>query len=164
VVIGADGFGYRPSVDGRSLVKIPHIGNVVIGDGVEIGANSTIDRGKFGSTRIGDGTKIDNLVMIGHNCEIGRSCILCAFVGLSGSVVLGDGVTLAGAAGVADNCQIGDGATLGGGAGVIGNVPPGVTWTGMPARDARKYMRNIAALDRLPEILKKLKPLLRDVT
>jgi len=98
-VIGADGFGYRPGADGRSLVKVPHIGNVEIGRDVEIGANTTIDRGKFGATVVGDGTKIDNLVMIGHNCRVGRCCVICGNVGLSGSVTVGDGVTIAGGAG-----------------------------------------------------------------
>ncbi|MCE7974786.1 MAG: UDP-3-O-(3-hydroxymyristoyl)glucosamine N-acyltransferase, partial [Leptolyngbya sp. PLA1] len=92
VVIGGDGFGFHPSPDGRGLLKIPHIGNVVIGDQVEIGACSCIDRAKFGSTTVGDGTKIDNLVQIGHGCRIGRCCVLCGQVGLAGSAVLGDGV------------------------------------------------------------------------
>ena len=163
-VIGADGFGYRPSADGRSLVKVPHIGHVKIGDGVEIGANATIDRGKFGATSIGDGTKIDNLVMIGHNCQIGRCCVICGCAGISGSVVIGDGVTVAGGVGIADNLTIGDGATIGGQAGVMGHIPPGATVLGSPARDARRFMRNAAVFDRLDELMKKIKPLLKDAT
>lgn len=162
VVIGADGFGYRPSEDGKSLVKVPHIGWVEIGAGVEIGANTTIDRGKFGATRVGDGTKIDNLVMIGHNCRIGRSCVICGAVGISGSVTIGDGVTIAGGAGIVDNVTIGDGATIGGQSGVIGDIEPGATILGAPARDAKKFMRNAAIFDRLDETFKKIRPLLKD--
>lgn len=164
VVIGADGFGYRPSENGRALIKVPHIGWVEIGADVEIGANTTIDRGKFGATRVGDGTKIDNLVMIGHNCRIGRSCVICGAVGISGSVTMGDGVTIAGGAGIADNVVIGDGATVGAQSGVIGDVEPGATILGAPARDARKFMRNAAIFDRLDETFKKIRPLLRDTT
>lgn len=163
-VIGADGFGYRPGSDGRTLVKVPHIGHVEIGRDVEIGANTTIDRGKFGATVVGDGTKIDNLVMIGHNCRIGRCCVICGNVGLSGSVTVGDGVTIAGGAGIADNLKIGDGSTIGAQSGVIGDVPPGSTYLGAPARDARRFMRNAAAFDRLDELFRKIKPLLKDVT
>ncbi len=101
VSIGADGFGYTPSADGKSLLKLPHIGNVVIEDHVEIGANSSVDRAKFGSTLIGAGTKIDNLVQVGHGCRIGRCCILCGHIGLAGSVTIGDGAMLGGKVGVA---------------------------------------------------------------
>lgn len=157
VVIGADGFGYRPAPDGRGLVKIPHIGNVVIEDGVEIGANTTVDRGKFGSTVIGAGTKIDNLVQIGHNCRIGRSCIICGAVGLAGSVTLGDGVTLAGGVGVADNRVIGSGATVGAGSGVMDDIPARETWVGYPARPARTTMRLVAAIEQLPDLISKVR-------
>ena len=160
VVVGADGFGFRKSEDGRGLVKIPHVGNVMIGDRVEIGANSAIDRGKFGSTRVGAGTKIDNLVQIGHNCVIGRSCVICGCSGLSGSVVLGDGVTLAGGVGIADNRRIGDGATIGARAGVIDDVPAGETWLGEPARPVRQMLRTFAALHELPNLVGPLKRLL----
>ena len=153
VVIGTDGFGYRPAPDGRGVVKVPHVGNVVVEDGVEIGANTTIDRGKLGSTRIGAGTKIDNLVQIGHNCIIGRNCIICGCCGLSGSVWLGDGVTLAGGVGIADGVVIGDGATIGGRSGVGRDVPAGETWLGYPARPGRKTMKMILAMERLPSVL-----------
>ena len=140
-VIGADGFGYHPRPDGRGLLKVPHIGNVVIGDDVEIGANACIDRGKFGATTVGDGTKIDNLVQIGHNCRIGRCCILCGEVGLSGSVVLGDGVVLGGRVGVADNVKIGAGAKVGAYSGVIHDLPGGETFLGVPAVPVKESIR-----------------------
>ena len=117
VVIGADGFGYRPDPAGKGLVKIPHIGNVVIHDHVEIGANSCIDRAKFASTTIGAGTKIDNLVQVAHNCMIGRCCVLCGGTMLAGSVTLGDGVMLGGQVGIADNVTVGAGARVGAKAG-----------------------------------------------
>jgi len=164
VVLGADGFGYRPSADGRSFVKIPHIGNVVIAEHVEIGANTTIDRGKFGSTRIGAGTKIDNLVMVGHNTVIGRSCIICGSCAVAGSVTIGNGVTLAGGAGVTDNVTIGDGAVICAKAGVMNNVPAGMRVLGMPARELNKHLKNLATLNRLSDIYRKLKPLLKDAT
>lgn len=159
VVVGTDGFGFRKSDDGRGLVKVPHVGNVLIGDRVEVGANSTIDRGKFGSTRVGSGTKIDNLVQIGHNCVIGRSCVICGCCGLSGSVVLGDGVTLAGGVGIADNRRIGDGATIGARAGVMDDVPAGETWLGTPARPVRQMLRAFAAFHEMPSLIGPLKRL-----
>lgn len=154
VVIGADGFGYRAAPDGRGILKVPHIGHVEIGDAVEIGANATIDRGKFGATRIGAMTKIDNLVQIGHNCRIGRGCLICGCCALAGSVTLEDGVTLAGGVGVADGRTIGRGATIGARSGVMDDIPAGQTWVGYPARPARQTMRLIAALDELPETLR----------
>ena len=141
VSIGADGFGYRPSDDGRGLVKIPHIGNVVIGNGVEIGANTCIDRAKFSSTIIGDGSKIDNLVQIGHNCIIGRSCIIAGSCGISGSVTLGDGVIIGGAASIKDHVTINSGAVVGGRAGVISDVPAGQTVLGFPAYEAKQTLK-----------------------
>lgn len=161
VVIGAEGFGYtlQPHASGRGkyLVHIPHIGNVVVGDHVDIGANTCIDRAKFGSTSIGSGTKIDNLVQIGHNCRIGRSCILCGQVGLSGSVTLGDGAQLAGRVGVADNIHIGAMARIGASAGVMNDVPSGQSWLGSPAMPVKEAVRNIALFRRLSQILKKVK-------
>lgn len=147
--IGADGFGYRPAPDGRGLVKIPHIGNVVIGNHVEIGANSCVDRAKFGSTTIGDGTKIDNLVQIGHGCHIGRSCVICGTAGLSGSVTLGDGVMLGGGVGVADNVEVGSGARIAAFSGVTGHVPAGATYMGAPAGPVSEWRRSYAALRRM---------------
>jgi UDP-3-O-[3-hydroxymyristoyl] glucosamine N-acyltransferase len=159
VIIGADGFGFRASPDGRGLIKIPHIGTVEIGDHVEIGANSCIDRGKFGATTVGSGTKIDNLVQIAHNCRIGRSCIICGLCGLAGSVTLGDGVQLGGQVGIADNSTIGAGARLGAMSGLKGVIPPGETWVGAPARPATEQKRNWAVGWRLAEHVRTLRRL-----
>ena len=149
VSIGADGFGYRPSEDGRGLVKIPQIGNVVIGNGVEIGANSCVDRGKFSSTIIGDGCKIDNLVQIAHNCIMGRSCIMAGHSGLAGSVTLGDGVIIGGSASIKDHITIHSGAVVGAGSGVMKDVPAGKTVLGYPAKDSREMLKEWVALRRL---------------
>jgi len=157
VTIGADGFGYRPSSDGRGLVKIPQIGTVEIGDGVEIGAGSCVDRGKFSATSIGDGTKIDNLVQIAHNCKLGRSCVMAGQSGLAGSVTLGDGVIMGGRAAVKDHVTVGAGAALGGGAGVISDVAPGKTLLGIPADDYQQILRLWAAQKQLPDLIKQMK-------
>lgn len=149
VSIGADGFGYRPSDDGRGLVKIPHIGNVVIGNGVEIGANSCVDRAKFSSTILGDGCKIDNLVQIAHNCVLGRSCIMAGSSGLAGSVTLGDGVIIGGSASIKDHTTIHSGATVGAGSGVMGDVAAGKTVLGYPATDSREMLKQWVALRKL---------------
>lgn len=141
VVIGADGFAYLPDpepADPRQVHrKIPHVGGVEIGDFVEIGANTCIDRGKFAPTRVGPGTKIDNLVQIGHNCQIGACCILCAQIGLAGSVVMGDGAVLAGQVGVADNRNLGARCIVGAGSGVDRDIPAGEAWLGYPAMPGR---------------------------
>ncbi|MEN8137594.1 MAG: UDP-3-O-(3-hydroxymyristoyl)glucosamine N-acyltransferase [Bacteroidota bacterium] len=149
VSIGADGFGYRPAEDGRGLVKIPQIGNVVIGNAVEIGANSCVDRGKFSSTIIGDGCKIDNLVQIGHNSVMGRACIMAGHSGLAGSVTLGDGVIIGGSASIKDHTTIGSGATVGAGSGVVGDVEAGKTVLGYPALDSRETLKQWVALRKL---------------
>ncbi len=149
VSIGADGFGYRPSEDGKGLVKIPHIGNVIIGNYVEIGANSCIDRGKFSSTILGDGCKIDNLVQIGHNCVLGRCCIMAGSSGLAGSVTLGDGVIIGGSASINDHTTIHAGAKVGAGSGVVSDVPAGKTVLGYPACDSRDMLKQWVALRRL---------------
>lgn len=149
VSIGADGFGYRPSDDGRGLVKIAHIGNVVIGNDVEIGANSCVDRGKFSSTILGDGCKIDNLVQIAHNCILGRSCIMAGSSGLAGSVTLGDGVVIGGSASIKDHTTIHSGATVGAGSGVMGDVAAGKTVLGYPAVDSREMLKQWVALRKL---------------
>ena len=154
VTIGADGFGYRPSPDGRGLVKIPQIGTVEIGDGVEIGAGSCIDRGKFSATSIGDGTKIDNLVQIAHNCQVGRSCVMAGQTGLAGSVTLGDGVIMGGRAMVSDHVAVGAGVKIGGNAGVVSDVAPGKTLLGFPAADHRQTLRLWAAQKLLPDLIK----------
>lgn len=149
VSIGADGFGYRPREDGRGLLKIPQIGNVVIGNAVEIGANSCVDRGKFSSTIIGDGCKIDNLVQIAHNCVMGRSCIMAGSSGLAGSVTLGDGVVIGGSASIKDHVTIHSGATVGAGSGVMNDVPAGTTVLGYPAVEARDMLKQWVALRKL---------------
>jgi UDP-3-O-[3-hydroxymyristoyl] glucosamine N-acyltransferase len=141
--IGQDGYRYHPSDKGH--VKVPQLGRVIIQDNVEIGANSTIDRGGSGDTVIGEGTKIDNLVQIGHNCQIGRHCLIVAGCGLSGSVVLGDFAILGGQVGVADHITIGEGAVVGAKSGVISQIPPGEQWFGYPAMPGRDYLRAIAS-------------------
>ena len=149
VSIGADGFGYRPSEDGNGLVKIPQIGNVVIGNDVEIGANSCVDRGKFSSTIIGDGCKIDNLVQIAHNCVMGRSCIMAGNSGLAGSVTLGDGVIIGGSASIKDHLTLHSGVVVGAGSGVIKDVPAGKTVLGYPAQDAKEMLKQWVAMRKL---------------
>ena len=152
--IGADGFGFRPDPE-RGLVKIPQIGNVVLGNNVEIGANTCVDRGKFSSTILGDGCKIDNLIQIGHNSKLGRFCIMAGQSGLAGSVTLGNGVIIGGSASITDHVTIGDGSIIGGGSGVTKNVPAGVTLLGYPAIDARDTLRQWAILKRLVNESKK---------
>ena len=160
VVVGADGFGFRPAPDGNGLVKVPHIGGVRIDSDVEVGANSCIDRGKFGDTTIGQGTKIDNLCQIGHNCSIGRSTILCGATAVGGSTVIGNGVMVGGASAMPDNARIGDGATLSGGCFILGDLAPGGTYTGMPARpanEARREYINIKFIERLKQRVRELR-------
>lgn len=149
VSIGADGFGFRPSPDGKGLIKIPHIGNVVIGNGVEIGAGSCVDRGKFSSTIIGDGCKIDNLIQIGHNSKMGRCCIMAGASGLAGSVTLGDGCIIGGGARISDHVTLGNGVTVGGNSGVINNFPDGAKVMGYPAVDARDALKQWVILRKL---------------
>lgn len=162
VSIGADGFGYRPAPDGSGLLKVPQIGTVQIHDLVEIGANTCVDRGKFGATVIGAGTKIDNLCQVAHNCRIGRACVIAGQCALAGSVVLGDGVVMAGQVGVADQLTIGSGATIAGGSGVTRNVPAGETWFGYPADRARDTLRRISAVHKLPDHIRRVSRLLQD--
>lgn len=159
--IGVDGFGYVP-LDGV-LRKIPQVGRCVIGADVEVGANTTIDRGSVGATEIGDGVKIDNLVHIGHNVRIGERSIVVAQVGIAGSARIGRGVTLAGQAGVNGHTEVGDGATIAGQSAVFGEVPAGATYSGYPARPHREAMRAQASLFRLPKIMKRLSALERAI-
>ena len=146
--IGADGFGFRPCPE-RGLVKIPQIGNVIIGNNVEIGANSCVDRGKFSSTILGDGCKIDNLVQIGHNSKLGKFCIMAGNSGLAGSVTLGNGVIIGGSASIKDHTTIGEGAIVGAGSGVAADVEAGKTVLGYPAVEARDALKQWAILKRL---------------
>lgn len=149
-VIGADGFGFRPCPQ-QGLAKIPQIGNVIIGNAVEIGANACVDRGKFSSTIVGDGCKIDNLVQIGHNSVLGRFCIMAGNSGLAGSVTLGDGVIIGGSASIKDHSTIGSGATIGAGSGVTGDVEAGKVMLGYPAVEARTALKQWAILKRMAE-------------
>jgi UDP-3-O-[3-hydroxymyristoyl] glucosamine N-acyltransferase len=146
--IGADGFGFTPCPE-RGLVKVPHIGNVIIGNWVEIGANSCVDRAKFSSTIVGDGCKIDNLVQIGHNSILGRFCIMAGNSGLAGSVTLGDGVIIGGSASIKDHVTIGSGAVVGAGSGVTADIPAGKTMLGYPAVEARTALKQWAVLKRM---------------
>lgn len=145
--IGQDGFGYIP--DRKGALKVPHTRRVIIQDDVEIGANTTIDRGGRRDTVIGEGTKIDNLVQIGHNCTIGRHCFIVSQTGISGSVEIGDYAMLGGQVGVADHLTIGSGAKLGARSGVITDVPAGVQWGGFPARPFRDWLKTEVLLSRL---------------
>jgi UDP-3-O-[3-hydroxymyristoyl] glucosamine N-acyltransferase len=160
-VIGADGFGYVFD-EGRHL-KVPQIGNVIIQDDVEIGANSAVDRAALGSTVIGQGTKIDNLVQVGHNVTLGEHCILCGQVGIAGSTRVGRYVTMAGQVGVAGHLKIGDKATLGAQSGVMNDVPDGENWLYAPAQPARQVKRMLIAMQRLPELLRRVGELERQL-
>jgi UDP-3-O-[3-hydroxymyristoyl] glucosamine N-acyltransferase len=157
VTLGADGFGYE-FASGQHK-KIPQVGNVEIGDDVEIGANTTIDRARFGTTRIGNGTKIDNLVQIGHNCVIGEHCIICGLVGMAGSTILGNYVTIAGQVGLAGHLTIGDKSIIMAQAGVTKDVAPGSFMLGAPAVPHQEFKRSTAAFHRLPEAAVKLREL-----
>jgi UDP-3-O-[3-hydroxymyristoyl] glucosamine N-acyltransferase len=159
VVIGADGFGFAFDIAVPEHVKIPQVGIVRIGDDVEIGANSCIDRATTGETVIGPGTKIDNLVQVGHNSTVGKLSILCAQVGLSGSSNLGTGVILAGQVGVAGHLRIGDMAKVGAQAGVMSEVPDGETVLGAPAIPHMDFMRSAALFKKLPEMNREIKEL-----
>ncbi len=163
-VIGGDGFGYRPAADGKSLTRIPHTGNVVLDDDVEIGANTCVDRAKFGSTKIGAGTKIDNLCQIAHGCRIGRMTVIAGMSGLAGSVTVGNGVQIGGYCGIGDHKTIGDGARLAAKSAVMNDIPAGATWGGMPAQDIREELRVIAAIRKLPQWSRKLRTLLEEQT
>ena len=157
VRLGSDGFGYT-FVDGKHR-KVPQVGGVVIGDDVEIGANSTVDRGSVGATEIGNGVKIDNLVHVGHNARIGDLSIIVAQSGISGSTVLGKGVTMAGQSGLPGHLHIGDGATIAAKSAPIGDVPAGEVYTGFPARPHKEFLRAQSALYKLHELIKRVRVL-----
>ncbi len=147
--IGQDGFRFQSGPRGHT--KVPQLGRVIIQDDVEIGAGTTIDRGGAADTVIGEGSKIDNLVQIGHHAAIGRNCIIVSQCGISGGVVLGDFVVLGGQVGIADHLEIGEGAMIGAKAGVMSNVPPGEKWLGAPAMPAREFFRTVLATRRPPK-------------
>lgn len=161
VRISSDGFGYTAGPDGS--VKIRQVGRCLLGDDVEVGCNSTIDRGSLGDTVVGAGTKIDNLVHIGHNCRIGRNCFIVAQVGIAGSTVVGDGARLGGQVGISGHIEIGEGASIGAQSGIMSNIPDGETWSGSPARPHREWLRASSAFYKLPELLRRLDALEREV-
>jgi UDP-3-O-[3-hydroxymyristoyl] glucosamine N-acyltransferase len=156
--IGSDGFGYVQR-DGQHL-KIPHVGRCILEDDVEIGANTTIDRGSIDDTVVGAGTKVDNLVQIAHNVRIGRLCLIMAQVGIAGSVRVEDGAMLLGQVGVSGHHTVGKGARLAAQAGVFGDIPAGETWSGYPARPHKEALRAQAALFKLPSLLRRIERLL----
>ncbi len=161
VVLGADGFGYNQKEGVHELVA--QLGTVAIGDDVEIGANSSIDRGVYGPTRVGHGTKIDNLVQIGHNCQIGCYNLICSLVGIAGSTSTGDYVVMAGQVGVRDHVHIGQGAILSAMAGVSNDVPDGAIMLGAPATPLRRQKLQMAAVAKLPEMRKEFKAMRREL-
>lgn len=152
VRIGQDGFGYLPGAGG--LEKIPQLGRVIIQDDVEIGANTTIDRGALSDTVIGEGTKIDNLVQIAHNVRVGRHCVIAGHCGISGSVTIGDGTMLGGGVGLADHVKIGAGVQIAASSGVMNDIPDGQKWGGTPAQPVKQLFREIAALRALVRVRK----------
>ncbi|MBN2294990.1 MAG: UDP-3-O-(3-hydroxymyristoyl)glucosamine N-acyltransferase [Pirellulales bacterium] len=160
-VLGANGFGYT-QVEGRHVLSA-QLGNVILGANVEVGAGATIDRGTYGPTTIGEGTKIDNLVMVAHNCQIGRHNMLCSQVGIAGSTTTGDYVVMAGQVGVRDHVHIGQRAVLGAMAGIINDVAEGSQMIGVPATPHRDQKLKQAAFSKLPEMRRQLKILQRTV-
>lgn len=160
-VLGADGFGYR--FRHQRFEKIPQLGSVRIEDDVEIGACTTVDRGMIGDTVIGAGTKLDNQVMVAHNCEIGRHNVIVSQVGFAGSVTTGDFVRCAGKVGVADHVHLGTGCTLGAGTGVHKDIPAGETWIGYPARPHEEAFRIVMAQAKLPDMRTRLRDLEKQI-
>jgi len=156
-IIGGDGFGFEKTPDG--VVKLPQIGGVVLENDVEVGANTTIDRARFGQTRVGEGTKIDNLVMVAHNCVIGRNCFIISQVGISGSTRIEDGAVLGGQAGLVGHITIGKGAMVGAQSGINNDLEPGAYVRGSPAMPVRAAMRVEALSRRLPELFKRVESL-----
>lgn len=158
VVIGGDGFGFTRRPDG-SHEKIPQAGAVALGDRVEVQANSCVDRATLGLTRVGAGTKIDNLTQVAHNCRIGENVILCAQVGIAGSTTIEDGALLAGQVGVAGHCTIGRGAIVTAQSGTHGDLEPGVMYSGSPAFEHRQWLRSTAVFAKLGELAKSVQEL-----
>lgn len=156
-VIGGDGFGIRPAPGGQGVVSIRHIGRVEVGNDVEIGACSCVDRGKISATIIGDHCKIDNLCQIGHNTRLGRAVVVAGNVGISGSVTVGDGVMIGGGAGIADHITIGAGASVAAAAGVMRDVAPRTRVGGLPAKELRRLFREVSSIERLPSLMRQLR-------
>lgn len=161
-VIGSDGFGYAP--DGRGYYPIPQIGIVVLEDDVEIGANSCIDRAAIDVTRIRRGTKLDNLVQVGHNCEIGEDCMIVSHVGISGSSKIGNHVTLAGQVGVVGHITIGDNVLVGGQSGVTSSLPANAAYSGSPAIPHKEWLKYSMSLPRIPALRKTVSALEKRIT
>jgi UDP-3-O-[3-hydroxymyristoyl] glucosamine N-acyltransferase len=159
-VLGGTGFGYAPGRGG--LERLPHAGRCIIGDDVDIGSNSCIDRGSVDDTVVGDGTKIDNLVQVAHNVRLGRNCLVMSQVGIAGSARIGDGVVLAGQVGVVGHLTIGDGARVAAQSGVGHDLPGGADYGGSPARPHREWLRSHAVLYRLAPIAKEMEALVRE--
>lgn len=160
-VLGSDGFGFAQAASG--MTKFPQIGRVVIEDDVEIGANTTIDRAALGETRVGQGTKIDNLVQLGHNVRVGRDCLLVAQVGIAGSTTLGDRVVLAGQVGVAGHIHLGDGCRIGAKSGVGQDVPAGQDMSGIPVMPHGAFLRSSAIAPKLPDMRRRLSKLEKEL-
>ena len=156
-VLGSDGYGYAQGPQGH--VKVPQVGNVVIGRDVEIGANAAIDRAALESTKVGDGTKIDNLVQIAHNVETGKHCLIISQVGIAGSTKLGNGVVLAGQAGLRDNITLGDGVQVAAQSGIGQDIPAGTIVGGSPSMDAGTYLKVSLSLPKLPELMRRVRRL-----
>jgi UDP-3-O-[3-hydroxymyristoyl] glucosamine N-acyltransferase len=156
-VVGSDGFGFAQSTGG--FEKFPQIGRVVVGQEVEVGANTTIDRAALGESRIGQGTKIDNLVQIGHNVTVGQNCIIISQVGIAGSTRIGDRAILAGQVGIAGHLSIGDNVRVGAKSGVGRDIPSDTDVSGIPAMDHRRFLKVASILNRLPEISKRVRAL-----
>lgn len=158
-ILGAEGFGFDPTPEG--WVKVPQCGTVVLEDDVEVGANSCIDRARFSATRIGRGTKIDNLTQVGHNVQVGHDSLLCAQVGVSGSTRLGSWVVMGGQSGANGHVEIGDRARIAGGSGVYATLEGGADYGGTPSRPLREHLRTAASLSKLPRLLERLRGLER---
>lgn len=157
---GSDGFGYVPS--GGGIQKVPHVGRCIIEDDVEVGANSTIDRGSIADTVIGAGSKIDNLVMIAHNVRLGRMCLIAAQSGVAGSTRLGDGCMIGGQVGITGHLEIGNNVKLGAGSGVMNDIPDGEMWSGSPARPQREWLKATSAFYKLADRLREIERQLRE--
>jgi UDP-3-O-[3-hydroxymyristoyl] glucosamine N-acyltransferase len=161
VSVGVDGFGY--TFEGGRHRKVPQVGGCILEDDVEIGAHTTVDRGSIGLTRVGKGTKLDNLVQLGHNVEVGRHAVFAAQVGVAGSTRIGDGVMAGGQVGIGGHLTVGSGARLAGQAGVTGDVASGETVMGMPARPRGEFLRGVAAQARTPELLRRIRAVEREL-